>query len=652
MSEILPSELPDGVEKSSEIVFEILKSSPQARFWKVFAGRYVDNPHNSVKPRELDFLIFMPEDFGAIVYLEAKGGEFRIGDDLRWYRASLSQPMTNPPPHQATSGMGAFKEQFNDPYFNEGSLISLGCAVAFTDWDKEFTRRPAEFAELIMKSDARDSNRLIERLKKYAEDLPSEKVRRAFTFDNQSFSATIDLMDDLFLKMKSIYMPFDESENSSVKRITRTDLETLQIQRLNLTEAQIVNLGAVERNPRSVIDGPAGTGKTILAMELARQRYEAGESVALLCSNSNLSKRFARWAEQSLSSEMGGRIVAGTPTTLPLEALNHNIDLQDRHHNRMSSFLHLEGSLKRGSLDPEWEDFVDETVEDLKAGNVGFDYLIVDEAQNLCDEVFLKLEDALLKGGLMSGRWAMFGDFVNQILITDRTPGDGRDALRNMVRERTNGLLDTNWYDGLLETNCRNTQEITDEVARLVRIESPPRSGVHGPLVQTRYFRSREDLGETLDGLVGEWKNMGFPPRQMVLLSSGTGDEFDTSRTYGGWQLVNINDAELPEIQDREGVTLLSGDSSPRTLRYSDVYDFQGLESNLAIVVLPVTEDQVVLANGVTLPREEHLNRTLYTGMSRATSMLFVVAHESYKGILERRRELYDFDLNSLTFET
>ena len=53
-----------------------------------------------------------------------------------------------------------------------------------------------------MKSDARDSNRLIERLKKYAEGLPSEKVRRAFTFDNQSFSATIDLMDDLFLKMK------------------------------------------------------------------------------------------------------------------------------------------------------------------------------------------------------------------------------------------------------------------------------------------------------------------------------------------------------------------------------------------------------------------------------------------------------------------
>ena len=47
----------------------------------------------------------------------------------------------------------------------------------------------------------------------------------------------------------------------------------------------------------------------------------------------------------------------------------------------------------------------------------------------------------------------------------------------------------------------------------------------------------------------------------------------------------------------------VSADPSPRTLRYSDVYDFQGLESDLAILVLPVTEDQVVLAGGVTLPR-------------------------------------------------
>ena len=647
MSEILPNELPDGVEESSRIVFEILKTSPHARYWRVFAGRYVDNPHNPVKPRELDFLIFMPEEYATIIYLEAKGGEFFIDEEgLGWHIVSTGKRLTTPPPRQAATGMNAFKRQFSEPFFNNDSLISLGCAVAFTDWDAEFSRRPAEFAELIMKRDARDPINLIRRLRCYAHSLPNSDVKREFTYNNDRSLDTLDLMDELFAKMKSIYMPFDGSENSPVRRITRTDLETLQIQRLNLTEAQILNLQAVERNPRSVVDGAAGTGKTLLAMELAKQRFEAGESVALLCSNTNLGKRFKRWAEESFANDTGGRIVAGTPATLPLEALDHNKVLQDRHRKRVDSLLNLETTLKRGILDEAWEAFVEETVEDLRLADVSFDYLIVDEAQNLCDEVFIKLENALLKDGLISGRWAMFGDFVNQILINDRVRGDGRDALRSMVRERTNGLLESNWYEGLLDTNCRNTQEISDEVAKLVRVESPPRTGVHGPLVQTRYFDSPAELGEMLDELVVGWKDMGIPSREMVLLSISTGDVFDTSRSYGGWQLAKVSDVDLSPVRDREGVTHIGEDSSAGVIRYSDVFDFQGLESSLVVLVIPVTDEQVVLAEGVTLPREAFLNRTLYTGMSRATTMLFVVAHESYKGIFDLRRELYEFGLN------
>ena len=265
-----------------------------------------------------------------------------------------------------------------------------------------------------------------------------------------------------------------------------------------------------------------------------------------------------------------------------------------------------------------------------------FDYLVVDEAQNLCDEVFLRLEDALVKGGIITGRWAMFGDFVNQDLTRNRVEGDGREALREWVRTRVNGLFDTNWSNGFLEVNCRNTQEIADEVARLVRIESPPRRGVHGPLVQTRYYGSQEELEEMLDGLTRDWHEIGYQSRQMIVLSSGGAEDLDASRSYGGWELQNIRDADLATPQELEEVMWVSGDSSPRTLRYSDVYEFQGLESDLAILILPVTEDQVVLAGNVTLPYEDHLNRVLYTGMSRATTMLIIVAHESYRGMLER----------------
>ncbi len=637
MAVMIPGEIPADAPESERIVFDILRNSPHpdAKYWTVFCGRFLENPNNPARPRELDFVIFMEEDYCSVIYLEAKGGHFVIRD-FDWYSASSGRLVSPAPPTQTKSGMYAFGRQFSS-YFGDDSLISLGCAVVFTDWDVGFRSRPMELAELITRRDARDERRLIERLSKYADALRGEEVKARLRNNNQDYFDTLISMRNLRSDFIRAYMPLEEHGGDTV-RIASVDIETLRLRLLELTVEQKLGLGMVERNDRNVIDGAAGTGKTVLAMELAKRRYEAGESVALLCSNSNLSARFERWVE-TLPKEGDGRIVCGTPATLPLKVLSG--DARARHQRRLDESADLEGMLRRGVLNSEWDGFVEETVADLADVEL-FDYLVVDEAQNLSDEVFLRLEDALLKGGIITGRWAMFGDFVNQDLTRNRVEGDGKEALREWVRARVNGLFDTNWSNSFLEVNCRNTQEIADEVAKLVRIESPPRRGVHGPLVQTRYFESQEELEETLDGLTRDWHEIGYQSRQMIVLSSGGAEELDDSRSYGGWELQNIRDAELATPQELEEVMWVSGDASPRTLRYSDVYDFQGLESDLAILVLPVTEDQVVLAGGVTLPYEEHLNRVLYTGMSRATTMLIIVAHESYRGMLERRRLSYE----------
>lgn len=637
MATMIPDRIPDDAPESERVIFDILRNSthPDAKYWTVFCGAFADNPANPMRPRELDFVIFMEEDYCSVIYLEAKGGHYEIRD-FSWYSASSGQLASPNPPEQARSGMYAFRNQFENPYFRGDSLISLGCAVAFTDWDVAFRERPRELAELITRRDARDEARLIERLSEYADNLRGDHVKARLR-DNQAYCDTLNSMKNLRSDFIRAYMPFEEQEEDPV-RIASVEIETLRLRLLELTIEQKLSLGMIELNDRNVIDGAAGTGKTVLAMELAKRRCEAGESVALLCSNSNLSARFERWVE-TLPKEGDGRIVTGTPATLPLKVLSGEARL--RHQRRLDESPDLEGRLRRGFLSGEWEGFVEETVADLEDVEL-FDYLVVDEAQNLCDEVFLRLQDALLKGGIITGRWAMFGDFVNQKLIRDSVEGDGKEALREWVRTRVNGLFDTNWSNSFLEINCRNTQEIADEVAKLVRIESPPRRGVHGPLVQTRYYRTREELEETLDGLTRDWHEIGYQSRQMIVLSSGGATELDASRSYGGWELQNIRDAELATPQELEEVMWVSGDTSPRTLRYSEVYDFQGLESDLAILVLPVTKDQVVLAGGVTLPYEDHLNRVLYTGMSRATTMLIIVAHESYRGILENRRSLYE----------
>jgi superfamily I DNA and RNA helicase len=56
-----------------------------------------------------------------------------------------------------------------------------------------------------------------------------------------------------------------------------------QDMRIQLDEEQLARLDEIEENDRVVIRGAAGTGKTLLAREVALRQAEAGEKVLLLC---------------------------------------------------------------------------------------------------------------------------------------------------------------------------------------------------------------------------------------------------------------------------------------------------------------------------------------------------------------------------------
>jgi hypothetical protein len=626
MAKMIPPEISDSAPPSEKIIFENLKRASQARDWIVFHSEYADNPKNPTKPREIDFLILIP-DYCTVICLETKGGSFEIRHK-QWYRLPSGEPVDPSPPEQARSAMFALEKEFKTTHFRSDTLLSLRCAVAFTDGEFPPNVRKPKQALIIERSDTQDPDILAKKLADYA----IKSVDKQLDKDPGKWLEAMEALDNLTLELdpeeivKVEPPPYHEPQ-----RIVRHDLETLRPQLLRLTNDQLNSLKRVRLNDRCVIDGAAGTGKTVLAMELARQRCEDGERVALLCSNPNLSRRFERWTE-TLPADNGGKVVAGTPATLPLGVFRENSALLNKHRQRLDKWPELEESLKLGYLDNDWHPFISETVKDLEQTGL-FDYLIVDEAQNLCDEVFLKLMDALLKGGLTSGRWTMFGDFTYQNIVSPRLTENGKEVLKN---------FGFNWSNDMLETNCRNTHEISEAVVKLVDIESPPMSGVHGPYVQIEYFTSPEELGNLLDNLVANLKDQYFLSRQIILLSSSSGEEFNTKRDYGGWKLLNIRDETLPPLTSKEGVLVYDNPSPDNTLRYSDVYDFQGLESDLAILVLPITEDQVVLAGEITLPREEHLHRVLYTGMSRAKTMLIIVAHESYKETLELRADLYD----------
>ena len=284
--------------------------------------------------------------------------------------------------------------------------------------------------------------------------------------------------------------------------------------------------------------------------------------------------------------------------------------------------------MKLGALNDGWESFIEETVNDLtpviaNADTVEesgiFDHLIVDETQNLCDQVFLKLMDVLLKKGLANGKWTMFGDFAYQQIITtlDHNDTDGEDVLKKIRTGLEIFREDSDWWSCVkLETNCRNTQQISEAVKNLVRIETLPRSGVGGPAVEIKLFDSLDGLNEILKDLISTYRKEGYKSTECILLSSSrSGNDNDDvfnnivnnyNNCYDGWKLHSLSES-------------IEGSSSQSDiLRYSDVYDYQGLESNFVILVMPRTGEEVELAGGIVLTQVAHLDRVLYTGMSRA----------------------------------
>lgn len=465
--------------------------------------------------------------------------------------------------------------------------------------------------------DPLDPNELGETLANYALDLRKwDKTTDNNDWDNAQHKMS-ELRDE-FEKEYSI-----EATSMKPSTIFSANLETLNRELLRLTLEQFKSLERMdndEYNQRCVIDGAAGTGKTVLAMELARRRAEKhNETIALLCSNTNLSRHFEKWAEK-ISNDTNCEIIAGTPATLPLSVFRDNDDLKNKYREILKKSPNLEATLRLGDIDNGWHHFIRDTINDLQEKEFSnyFDYLIVDEAQNLCAPVFLELMKVLLKDGLKKGRWSMFGDFTNQDLVTLNRVQEWNDVLAEFSPKGE-------WsYDKLI-TNCRNTHEIADAVSGLSRIESHSMSGVHGPDVQIEYFEGQNELESQLDNSISTWKAKGLESRQIILLSSGTGDEFGSFQSnYDGWKLYNIS--EVPEVDQESDI-----------LRYSDVYDFQGLESDLVILVIYRTDDQVSLEQTVLIDNEKHLNRILYIGASRAKTMLIVLVDKDWKDTIEDR---------------
>jgi hypothetical protein len=384
--------------------------------------------HDYKRFGEIDFVIV--GRFGVLI-LEVKGGGVAChgGVWLSTDRAGQQHRLRESPFRQAESAMHGLRKRVDSALPSAiTSQLTWGYGVIFPDCDWSV---PSAEWDQAMVADAR-TLRTVERwlsgLFRYWRGRNQQRDQGA---SDQAVSALKRFLRPEFDVGIPLHVRLDELE----ERVAA------------FTEDQIGLLDVVDANPRVICTGGAGTGKTFLAMELARRWSASGKQVLLACQSPWL----RRWLEKKFSMPGVTVSVANAART----------------------------AARRVGVDQ-------------------FDALIVDEGQDLLDMEPLEKLDGILSGGLEKGQWCFFHDLNNQAGYFGVPDPDALDLLNSYGLTRIP-----------LTRNCRNTRQILVQVQALVGADMGVRGTGDGPDVVRHNAATREESASVLADEIEHLTNQG-----------------------------------------------------------------------------------------------------------------------------------------------
>ena len=224
----------------------------------VLAGR--DGPVQG----EADFVIAHPED--GILALEAKGGSLTYDPGTRrWTQIGRSggHALDADPFHQAKDEMHSLVEILSAQPGWERWRPSYGFGVAFPDGRYERDAHPGAPAALAIDRD--DMDRLADRV---------PEIMRRWRHRGRRFGAEgMDALAQALGFRVEIRTPLKLSFNEEDRRI------------VELTDRQAWVRSFVLNRRRAAVAGPAGSGKTLLAIGVATHLADGGQRTLLTCFN-------------------------------------------------------------------------------------------------------------------------------------------------------------------------------------------------------------------------------------------------------------------------------------------------------------------------------------------------------------------------------
>lgn len=576
MAIMIPSVISPEIKSTAEKkIFEWFQHAPGTDKWIVLHSLGIAT-HNKVIYGETDFLVLAPKL--GIFALEVKGGRVRREDGI-WYftnRYGETNNKARGPFEQARDGIfnivSAIKERADDEHSHISSVL-FGYGVMFPDI--EFTSQGIEEAQWQV-FDSRDRTDVGQYIKRLSDGCKLKWEAHYGPISN----AKLPSFSDVKYMASLLRGDFDCAVSMSVQ------LQNANDALIALTKEQYRCLDQLDDNPRCLIQGPAGTGKTLLAIEEVKKAAARGEKVALFCFNTNL----ANWLScyfADMPESLRPKYVGNFHTYMTQITRDSGI-LPPFPHNPDKAQQYFQSDLPRAAA-----------LALLDTG-YSFDKIVVDEAQDLIRDSYLEVMDHCLNKGLARGRWTLFGDFSMQAIYSAGMSGS---SMIGMLDERTSFIRFK------LTVNCRNTKPICKEIETVTGFQSPHTlwTRVDGPPVQYITWSTAEDQVLKLKNILHRLAESHIEPEKITILSPKKRVDSVVSMLDDHF----VKDYSVP---------------SGLNTTFCTIQAYKGLEN--AVIILTDIESF-------------SLDKLMYIGLSRARTALYILesdaAKREYDNLLIRR---------------
>ena len=402
---------------------------------------------------EADFLIIHPAK--GILSLEVKAGgvAFRNGNWIQVNRNTGLEKVMDPF-GQAAESQYRVRLLLRNNY--HGTMPLIGRAVWFTSVcvDKNVKLPPEAVRDIILDQDSLQE--------------PEKALDAAFGYWQRNLRfVPAPLTGGQYKELLHVLLPsFQIAETiSSSARENQTSY-------VQLTRQQFAVLDFLREQKIAAIHGPAGTGKSLLAMEKARMLALTGQKVLLLCFNEFLLQHLRTQELDPLITVHNVRSLAEEilqDDSLPIEQVNTFFE----------EFFAAEYD------DTDWQ----------------YPNIVVDEGQDISDAM---LEHLSFLAELNDGSFYVFYD-RNQFIL-------GRDVPQYLDSKAECRLV--------LYRNCRNTAEITASIGSLVDMRQEPYlNDVHGEKPKAVFYSEKVAVQVIAERFVKNMLDNRIALEEMVILS-------------------------------------------------------------------------------------------------------------------------------------